>query len=328
MSKNVVVTGAAGLIGANLSRYLTRNGINVIAVDNLSGGYRSNIPDGCEFHNVDCGEDIDEIFASRQIDAVYHLAAYAAECLSPFIRKYNYANNVVATANVVNCCLNHNVRKIIFTSSIAVYGHSSSHNLGGAVAPTPADPYGVAKFACEQDIAIANKQHGLEYTIIRPHNVFGKYQNIWDRYRNVLGIWMRQYRSQEGLTIFGDGSQKRYFTPVEYLMEPMLRMLSDFNGETFNLGADNPITINEVVDIFRRVTDEDFGVVKVNHVEQRHEAILLSLDHSEANAAFGRCNLDFESSLREMWLWAKDDAPKEPQRPAYEVEKGMYGVWK
>ena len=328
MSKNVIVTGAAGLIGSNLSRYLMENGINVIAIDNLSGGYATNIPDGCEFHNLDCAGNIDDVFNGRRIEAVYHLAAYAAECLSPFIRKYNYTNNVVSTANIVNCCLNYGVRKIIFTSSIAVYGHNSSHNLGSDSVLTPADPYGVAKFACEQDIAIANRQHGLEYTIIRPHNVFGKYQNIWDRYRNVLGIWMRQYRFQEGLTIFGDGSQKRYFTPVEYLMGPMLRMLSDFDGKTFNLGADDPMTINEAVDIFRTVTDEEFGMVKVNYVEKRHEADLLSLDHTEANNAFGKCDFDFEASLRNMWTWAKSDIPKEPQRPAYEVEKGMYGVWK
>lgn len=326
--RTVIVTGAAGLIGSNLSKHLLQNGINVIAIDNLSGGYKSNVPNGCEFHDVDCGTNLYRIFKDRKIDAVYHLAAYAAECLSPFIRKFNYTNNVVSTANIVNCCLNYNVRKLIFTSSVAVYGHNRMPYLSEDDVPTPADPYGVAKFACEQDIAIAGEQHGLEYTIIRPHNVFGKHQNIWDRYRNVLGIWMKQYRSCQELTVFGDGTQTRYFTPVEYLMDPMVLMLDDYNKITFNLGSDKLLSINEAIEFFKKVTNEDLGKVRVNYTEARHEAHMLTLDHSLANAEFGKCDYSFEDSLREMWLWAKNDVPRDTQRPKYEVEKGMYGAWK
>ena len=133
---------------------------------------------------------------------VFIILLYAAEGLSPFIRKYNYENNLI-TFNLITCSIEYGIERFIFASSMAVYGDKYVHLLVAETAPT--DPYGVAKYAVEMDLKIAFNQHGLKYTIIRPHNFYGINQNIWDKYRNVLGIWMYQILNGSNPTIFGDG---------------------------------------------------------------------------------------------------------------------------
>jgi len=223
---NVLITGVAGLIGSNLADWILKHrpDVDVIGIDDLSGGYKSNVDEKVKFYQRNLiSDDVSDIFEKYKITYVFHLAAYAAEGLSPFMRKYNYLNNTVATANIINNCITYNIERLIFSSTMAVYGHTGMGSRKGDLqrsfsedqTPEPIDPYGIAKYACEMDIHVAQKQHGLDYCIIRPHNVYGKKQNIWDRYRNVLGIWMYQYLHGESLSIFGDGEQKRAFSYID-----------------------------------------------------------------------------------------------------------------
>lgn len=327
--KTVLITGIAGLIGSRLAKYLTENNYHVIGIDNLSGGLISNVPKDCIFYNIDCCDNLDEIFKRYEIDTVYHFAAYAAECLSPFIRTYNYRNNLIATSNIVNYCINYNVRKLIFTSSIAVYGHTTPDSPYNESMPVkPEDPYGVAKYACELDIEIAHKQHGLEYCIVRPHNVFGVGQNIWDKYRNVLGIWMRQYINGEPITIFGDGSQKRYFTSIDDILEPLQLMMEKCDHKIYNLGSDRPISILDVAKTLSDIVGNEFGNLRINFVEGRHEAQFIPITHDNLISDFGESDSDFRSSVKEMWEWAKVQPASNVKIFDYEVSKGMYEIWK
>jgi nucleoside-diphosphate-sugar epimerase len=200
---------------------------------------------------------------------VFHLAAYAAEGLSPFIRNYNYQNNLVATANIVNECIKHDVKRLVFTSTLAVYGHGEGGMFDEVFRPAPIDPYGVAKFGCEMDIQIAGEQHGLDWCIIRPHNVYGIKQNIWDKYRNVLGIWMYQHMNGESTTIFGDGEQTRAFSYVDDILEPMWNaaILPQASKEIINLGGIEEHTINEA----NKILSEIAGSMNTTYHEQRHE---------------------------------------------------------
>ena len=127
------------------------------------------------------------MFKTHKPDVVFHFAAYAAEGLSPFIRNFNYRNNLLCSANLINACITYDA-KIIFTSSMAVYGNQETP-FTEDLRPKPIDPYGIAKYSVEQDLAVSAEQFGLRYSIIRPHNVIGIYQNIWDKYRNVIGIY-------------------------------------------------------------------------------------------------------------------------------------------
>jgi len=328
----VLITGVAGLLGANFANYLMSKGHEVIGIDNLSGGYRSSVPEGVIFYEADLADAdaVNAVFESNRPDYVYHFAAYAAEGLSPFIRKYNYTNNVICSINIVNACVNFDVQKIIFTSSMAVYGEGSPP-FTEEQRPAPEDPYGIAKYSVEQDIALAKMMFDLDYSIIRPHNVVGRYQNIWDRYRNVIGIWIRKIMNDEPVTIFGDGTQRRAFSDIDYYMEPFEKLMTDRSTdcETFNIGADKDYTINEAADLLMDVSREfGFNPSKV-HLEARNEVHTAYCDHTKARDILGfEDNTDLRKTMRDMFKWAME----QPERPVkdmeYEIEKNMYSFWR
>src|SRR3990167_10956226 len=190
MSK-VLITGVAGLIGSHFSKYLCDKGYEVYGIDNLSGGYKEFINYQVRFYEIDLLKLESSFFNRIKPDYVYHFAAYAAEGLSPFIRNFNYSNNLLCSVNIINECIKHDVKKIIFTSSMAVYGEGQPPFTEDQI-PNPSDPYGVSKYAVEMDLKLAYEHFGLTCSIVRPHNVIGIRQNIWDKYRNVIGIWIRK----------------------------------------------------------------------------------------------------------------------------------------
>ena len=326
----ILITGVAGLIGSRLADWITANHPEheIIGIDNLSGGYKNNVNSYVKFYEIDCKDKgIKDIFKTHKPDYVYHFAAYAAEGLSPFIRTYNYQNNLEATANIVNECIKHDVKRLVFTSTMAVYGHGNppfdeSHT------PAPIDPYGIAKYACEMDIKVAGEQHGLDWCIIRPHNVYVNKQNIWDKYRNVLGIWMNQYMNDLPMSIFGDGEQKRAFSFIDDCLEPLWKAAVDKRAskEIINLGSGTFYTINEANSILREVIGDGTYIYK----EDRHEVknahptwnkSVVLLDYKDTTT--------LHDGLEIMWHWAKNQ-PKREQFvwDSYEIEKGIYTFWK
>ena len=158
-------------------------------------------------------EPLAALFEAERFDYVYHLAAYAAEGLSHFIRRFNYRDNLIGSVNLINEAVKHDVKCFVFTSSIAVYG-AGQLPMDEAMIPLPEDPYGISKYAVELDLRAAHEMFGLNYVIFRPHNVYGEGQNLGDRYRNVLGIFMNQIMQGLPLTIFGDGEQTRAFSYI------------------------------------------------------------------------------------------------------------------
>ena len=235
---------------------------------------------------------------------------------------------MVATANVVNECIRHNVKRLVFTSTMAVYGHGEGGIFYEDMRRNPIDPYGVAKAACERDIEIANEQHGLDYCIIRPHNVYGAKQNIWDKYRNVLGIWMYQILNKEPMSIFGDGSQTRAFSYIDDSLEPLWRsaILPEASKEIINLGGIEEYSIKEANDILVEIT----GYSDVKYMESRHE-----VNHSISTWKKSEDILGFEhkTTLKEglikMWDWAKIQPNRERfVWPSYELDNGIYKFWK
>lgn len=329
MSK-VLVTGCAGLLGSHFTRYLLGKGHDVVGIDDLSGGYIEHLDSRMDFYerNLVDAEKIDKIFSDTKPDYVYHFAAYAAVGVSPFIRNFNYTNNVVASANVINCCINRGVKKIVFSSSMDVYGSQSSP-FTEDMRPEPEDPYGIAKYTVEQDLLAAHRFFGLKFSIVRPHNVFGVYQNIWDKYRNVLGIWIRQTLSGQPITIYGDGSQVRSFSDIKYYMDPFEKLMRLGDCQTYNLGADAKVTILEAATKFCSVASKLGYETKIVHLEPRDEVNVAYCDHSKAKEQLGfKDETDFEDLIEKMFVWAA----KQPQRPVkmmnYEINKKMYSYWR
>ncbi|MFN3876362.1 MAG: NAD-dependent epimerase/dehydratase family protein, partial [Flavobacteriales bacterium] len=210
-----LVTGGAGFMGAHIVKELLDMGHAVVALDDLSGGFADQVDPRAVFVQGSITDHalVDRLFEQHRFDHVYHLAAYAAEGLSHFIRRFNYTNNLIGSVNLINASVRHGVKCFVFTSSIAVYG-ALKPPMREDMAPMPEDPYGVAKLAVEQDLHAARGMFGLDYVVFRPHNVYGEFQNLGDRYRNVVGIFMNQLMQGRPLTIFGDGEQQRAFTYV------------------------------------------------------------------------------------------------------------------
>ena len=205
-----LVTGGAGFMGAHVAEHLLKMGHTVIVLDDLSGGFIDNVPEGAIFTegSILDHESINRLFEKYSFTYVYHLAAYAAEGLSHFIKRFNYTNNLIGSVNLINACVNYDINCLLFTSSIAVYGAGQTPMTEDMV-PLPEDSYGIAKLAVERELKVSHEMFGLDYIIFRPHNVYGERQNIGDRYRNVVGIFMNQLLKGEGMTIFGDGDQQR-----------------------------------------------------------------------------------------------------------------------
>lgn len=210
---NILVTGGAGFMGSHLASELIDRGHLVTVLDDLSGGFADNVDSRAQFIQGSITDEdlIKKIFSDEKFDYVFHLAAYAAEGLSHFIKKFNYENNLIGSVNLINASINHEVKCFVFTSSIAVYGKNQTP-MTEEMVPVPEDPYGVAKLAVEQELRVSHEMFGLDYVIFRPHNVYGERQNIGDRYRNVVGIFMNQIMQDQPMTIFGDGQQSRAFT--------------------------------------------------------------------------------------------------------------------
>ena len=330
--KTILITGVAGLLGSRLADWIIKTSpeYKVIGIDDLSGGFKENINPKVDFHQLNLVDGaIDSVFNAYKIDYVYHFAAYAAEGLSPFIRAYNYDNNLKSTARIVNECIKHDIKRLIFTSTLAVYGHGYGGVFDESQQQAPIDPYGVAKYACEMDIQIAGEQHGLDWCIIRPHNVYGIKQNIWDKYRNVLGIWMYQHLNNQPMTIFGDGEQTRAFSFIDDSIEPLFNaaIRPEASKEIINLGGIEEVSINQASKILCKVIGED---VDVQHLEGRHEVKQAIPTYQKSMDL-----LDFEykttmyNGLTQMWEWAKNQPMRDRYEwSEYELDKGIYSFWK
>lgn len=326
-----LVTGAAGFIGSHVCDALLAKGHEVVALDDLSGGYRENVPAGARFvqGSIEDAALVERLFAEHGFTYVYHLAAYAAEGLSPFIRAFNYRNNLVGSVVLVNAAVNAGtVRCFVFTSSLAVYG-AGQVPMSEAMVPRPEDPYGIAKYAVELDLEQAHRQFGLDYVIFRPHNVYGERQNIADRYRNVIGIFMNQALRGEPMTVFGDGLQTRAFSYVSDVA-PIIAAAPErpaAYGQVINVGADRPHTVLEMARAVARAmgVDED-----VRHIEARHEVKHAWTTHDVCERLFGdlRTNVGLEEGIARMAAWVKRVGQREPSRfERIEITRGLYPSW-
>ena len=325
-----LVTGGAGFIGSHVVDELLKLGHRVIVLDDLSGGSQSNIPLEAEFvlGSITDEKLVNELFEKFKFDYVYHLAAYAAEGLSHFIRRFNYQNNLIGSINLINASVNFEVKCFVFTSSIAVYGDTEPP-MSEETAPTPIDPYGIAKYAVELDLKNAFELFGLNSIVFRPHNVYGSRQNIGDKYRNVAGIFMNQILKEEELTIFGNGNQSRAFTHIDDVAPYVAKSVnveSAFN-QSFNIGSDEVHSVKELAHAISEVMEKK---PNINYLDQRAEVVHAFSDHSKFLSTFKpTANTSLEDGLQEMYSWVKEHGSKESSSFGnIEIEKNLPNSWK
>lgn len=331
MSRTSLVTGGAGFLGSHVAQHLVSAGDRVIVLDDLSGGFERNVPDGAELVVGSILDDqlVDRLVIGRSVDRIYHLAAYAAEGLSHFIRRFNYANNLIGSVNLVNAAVRSGtVSCFVFTSSAAVYG-AGQLPFDEADTPVPEDPYGIAKLAVEQDLRAAHQQFDLDVVVLRPHNVYGERQHLGDRYRNVVGIFMNAAMRGEPFRVFGDGEQRRAFTHVSDIT-PLIAGSPDVDaaiGRAINIGSDTSTSVNELAVAVARA----MGVEpRIEHLPARNEVMDALPDHSLARQVFGRvAETSLEVGLSDMAAWARAVGPMEPSSfGPIEVERGLPPSWR
>lgn len=313
MAPRALITGVAGFIGSHVADHCVRTGMEVVGVDDLSGGFTENVPDGVDFREGSVADHawVQSLWNDGRFDYLYHLAAYAAEGLSHFIRRFNYENNLLASVNLINLAVLHDVKCFVFTSSIAVYGANQTP-MSEALTPQPEDPYGISKYAVELDLAAAHHMFGLPYVIFRPHNVYGERQNIADKYRNVIGIFMNQVMNRQPMTIFGDGLQSRAFSHVDDVA-PIIAMAPRIEaayGSVFNVGADRPYTVLELAQEVGRAFDVE---PQIEHLPPRKEVVHAFASHERVREIFDPpAPVPLSPGIHRMADWCRSRGPMRP----------------
>lgn len=325
----VLVTGAAGFIGSHVVDHCLGLGFDVVAVDDLSGGFRENVPADATFRqgSVTDVAFVKSLFTEARFEYVYHLAAYAAEGLSHFIRRYNYQTNLVGSVNLINESVLGDVGCFVFTSSIAVYGANQTP-MAEDLVPRPEDPYGISKYAVELDLEAAHRMFGLPYVVFRPHNVYGERQNIADRYRNVIGIFMNQVMRGEPMTIFGDGLQTRAFSHVDDVAPVIARapLVVAARQQIFNVGADKPYSVLELAEEVASA----FGVApSIAHLPARNEVVHAFASHEKARSVFSPPDpVPLRDGIARMARWARARGSFTPVTFGdIEVARGLPPSW-
>lgn len=319
----ILVTGGAGFMGSWLVDELLNRGHEVTSVDNLSGGFLRNVNPRCQFVNQDLRNEVDYLVAGQ--DAIFHLAAYAAEGQSVFSPKEINDVNITPMNNLLVAAVNHGVKKFIFTSSMAVYGNRAVP-FEETLEPDPEDPYGCGKAYCEKVLQTFSKVYGFEHVIIRPHNVFGPRQNIADPFRNVLGIWMNMILRGKAPYIYGNGEQIRAFSYIEDIIGPLANAL-DAEG-IINLGSPETVSINQACKIVLEAMGSDLRPV---HLEPRPCEVQVAYCTTEKSTELlgYKLSTNLVEGVRKMAGWAKEFGPQEPSyRIPLEITRNAPKVWR
>lgn len=325
----ILVTGGAGFMGSHIVDELIKLGQEVFILDDLSGGFNENINSNAEFINgTVCDVDlVNNLFREKKFDYVFHLAAYAAEGLSHFIKHFNYQNNLIGSINLINASINNNIKCFVFTSSIAVYG-ASQPPMVEEMTPQPEDPYGIAKYAVELELKVSKEMFGLDYVIFRPHNVYGQRQNIGDKYRNVVGIFMNQIMQNLPITVFGDGKQKRAFTHIKDVAPIMIKSIFEPKAynQIFNIGTDEAVTVNKLAELVFNAMGKKS---EMKYLLERNEVKFAYSDHQKVKDILGyKDNILLSDGLKEMAEWAKKAGVKKSKEfNNIEILKNLPPSW-
>ena len=312
---NVLVTGAAGFIGSHIAEALLARGDGVVVLDNLSNGFRENVPEGATLvvGDVRNPEDIDAAFAVAPIDAVCHLAGQASTFRSFDAPAWDMEVNGVGTARMLEGARKRAVRTFLFASSMTTYGVPPGLPVTEDMPWDPISYYGVTKLAAERAVVVTATQSEWAPRAVcyRMFNVYGERQSLTNPYQGVLGIFLGNCLRGEPIRIFGDGLQSRDFVYAGDVARAWLAGLDSApDGATVvNLGTGTETTINELWRLAVAGCGQDPDAWPVSYQESRQgDQRFMRADISRARAALGWTpEVDLAEGLRRTAEWARTD---------------------
>jgi UDP-glucose 4-epimerase len=305
--KKILITGIAGFLGSHLADKFLDKGYSVYGIDNLIGGYESNVPNNVTWWIEDLNnfESIEPMF--KDIDVVIHTACTAYEGLSVFSPALINKNTSGITASVLSASIKHNVKKFVHMSSMARYGAQEITPFTEDMVPKPQDPYGISKYSAELLVKNISETHGMNYTILVPHNIIGPRQKYDDPFRNVASIMINRMLQGKQPIIYGDGQQKRCFSFIDDVIEPIINACeSDIvNGKTINIGPDEEfITINELAKMISKILDFELNPIYVDSRPQEVREANCSADVARNMLGY-KTKVTLEEGLTELVNWIK-----------------------
>jgi UDP-glucose 4-epimerase len=313
MKKKVCITGVAGFLGSHLADKFYQEGWAVSGIDNLIGGYLLNVPNFVDFIEGDCCDLRVMQEVTTDCELIIHAACTAYEGLSVFSPALVVKNTVQATVTALSASVQSGVKKFVYCSSMARYGTQEVVPFTEDLETYPQDPYGIAKVASENLVKNIASTHGLEWTVLVPHNIIGPRQKFDDPYRNVASIMINRMLQGKQPIIYGDGEQKRCFSFVSDVVDPLFQAATNdsANSKVINVGPDDEyITINHLAKTIARLLDVDLNPL---YVPARPNEVR----NANCSSHLARTILNFnsktslEDGLKELVSWVKLFGPKE-----------------
>jgi UDP-glucose 4-epimerase len=278
----ILVTGGAGFIGSHMADRLVSARHEVCVIDNLATGLRDNLPKAARFIKGDVSrlEDLEAAFAGG-IDAVFHIAGQVSLIRSFTDPVIDLRTNVQGTVSVLQMCIKHRVPRLLYASSMTVYGSDSPLPTPEETPCEPVSYYGITKYAAERYVLTTAQRVDLDFefrvTAFRMYNVYGPRQALDNPYQGVLGIFLGSLLRGEPIRIFGDGEQSRDFIYIGDIVDAWIGALenSASYGKVFNLGGGKRLSINALADAAlsafgRSRTDTPIEYASARPGEQRH----------------------------------------------------------
>lgn len=306
------ISGVAGFLGSHMADWGLQQGHQVLGCDNFLTGKKENIPKGVDFYEYNLLDLEKNKKYLKDVDIVFHAAAYPYDHFSLFSPYKITENTFSTTASLLSGAIHNNAKRFILCSSMARYGSSQSPFIE-SVTPKPLTPYGVAKVASENLLKSLAEAHGFEYVICVPHNIFGPKQIYNDPYRNAVSIIINKMLQDKSPLIYGDGEQKRSFSPVKDVVGVFEDLLfsKKVQGEIINIGPDQDyLSLNELISLLNKIMKKD---IKPTYIPIRFQEV------KEANCSADKARkllnyktlVSFEQALREMVAWVDSQGPQE-----------------
>jgi len=298
---NILVTGGAGFIGSHVVEKLLKEECHVVVIDNLSTGLKGHVPAGVKFIEMDiCSEELLDVFAKECFDAVIHLAAQTMVPVSLNKPDYDCRVNLLGTVNILEACRKTGVKRVVFSSTAAVYGDVDNVPIVESAATRPASFYGLSKLSVEKYLQMYQQIFGLEYVVLRYANVYGERQGDGGE-GGVISIFTRKIDKNQILSIYGNGDQSRDFIYAGDVAAANYQalMTSHVNG-IYNISTQTEVSVNQLITILGQIAGRE---VQKQHCPAREGDIYRSsLSNQAAREKLGwQCEMLLADGLAQTY---------------------------